>query len=419
MEFNNYIDALKATKKQHEEEAERLGKMIAEEEARENPAKVEEPVIEETEKKFAYEFTDDEKKVMKGLECCGTEDDGDICEKCPYADASTECSDKNREALELIKKLAGLYKVVVSDLNDLANKYVKIREEADSIHADRDAALKKIDDLEGVITLLKGRIGGHAEIVQRYQRKIFEQDAEIKQLNGCILKYAEAIGNEQRKSAELQNQVEGMSTDLENWKKAAYGYKYAEEQAVKDTAIAKEANESIKENAANLMKENKKLNDEISKKDFEITCLKLRLAARDFGVSAATASDKLCIANLKRDRDEWKEKYEKCCEEVDRLTSDNGQLTGYVSGLEYENKELREQIEQLKKDLQEARTTYNASAISARARFAWKYKEGYDAGRKEIVEKVVEYIDGKAGDCPYCFTNKDLFKQFCNQCLEG
>ena len=37
-------------------------------------------------------------------------------------------------------------------------------------------------------------------------------------------------------NTELQKQVDGLKLDVENWKKSAYGYKYAEEQAVKDTA---------------------------------------------------------------------------------------------------------------------------------------------------------------------------------------
>lgn len=383
MEFNNYIDALKATKKQHEEEAERLGKMIAEEEAKQNPAKAEEPVIEETEKKFAYEFTDDEKKVMKGLECCGTEDDGDICEKCPYADASTECSDKNREALELIKKLAGLYEVVVSDLNDLANKYVKIREEADAIHADRDAALKKIA----------------------------EQKAEIERLKNA---YREGLEqgkfDSQVKIEELQNQVDGLSIDLENWKKAAYGYKYAEEQAVKYTAIAKEANESIKENAANLMKEVEELNNKVRAKDFEITCLKLRLAARNFGVSAATAGDKLRIANLTKERDEWKEKYE-------AINADRDEALIHI-------KHLKEDIEALKKknwELANSRVEVHKIGLPMKhyAKYQNGYNDGYDKGRKGIVKELVKYVDSIDVGSPCCFINKKLFKQFCNLCLEG
>ena len=39
-----------------------------------------------------------------------------------------------------------------------------------------------------------------------------------------------------KQNAELQKQVDELKLDLENWKKASYGYKYAEEQAVKDTA---------------------------------------------------------------------------------------------------------------------------------------------------------------------------------------
>jgi hypothetical protein len=42
----------------------------------------------------------------------------------------------------------------------------------------------------------------------------------------------------QTEKAELKKQVDGLKLDLENWKKAAYGYKYAEEQAIKN--IAKE-----------------------------------------------------------------------------------------------------------------------------------------------------------------------------------
>ena len=48
-------------------------------------------------------------KVMKGLECCTTDDERfDLCKKCPYRSQDgqpNKCHDLNRDALELIKGL--------------------------------------------------------------------------------------------------------------------------------------------------------------------------------------------------------------------------------------------------------------------------------------------------------------------------
>ena len=156
MEHKSYVDALKATKKHHEAEIERLNKMIAVEEGMEMPT---EEVVEETEKKFAYTFTDDEKKVMKGLECCSNPDGGTYgCDECPY-DKGVDCRTKNAYAIQLINKLAGLYEVLMRDINDLSNRYIRIREEADTVHADRDEALQHIQHLREDVEALKERNG--------------------------------------------------------------------------------------------------------------------------------------------------------------------------------------------------------------------------------------------------------------------
>lgn len=53
---------------------------------------------------------------------------------------------------------------------------------------------------------------------------INRQKAEIERLNGCVLKYAETLGNEQRKSAELQKQVDELKELSEGYFKKAYFY---------------------------------------------------------------------------------------------------------------------------------------------------------------------------------------------------
>ena len=58
-------------------------------------------------------------------------------------------------------------------------------------------------------------------------------------------KYVIEASDNKSECIRLQKQVDALERDLENWKKAAYGYKHAEYQAVKDTA--KEIFTNIKE----------------------------------------------------------------------------------------------------------------------------------------------------------------------------
>ena len=67
------------------------------------------------------------------------------------------------------------------------------------------------------------------DLIQRQKAEIERLTEYNANLNGMCLEFTD-------KNTELQKQVDELKLDLENWKKSAYGYKYAEEQAVKDTA---------------------------------------------------------------------------------------------------------------------------------------------------------------------------------------
>ena len=73
---------------------------------------------------------------------------------------------------------------------------------------------------------------------QNGAKNFFTTTLELESQSGKYAFTIEKVGGitAAERIAKLQKQVDGLKLDLENWKKAAYGYKYAEEQAVKDTA---------------------------------------------------------------------------------------------------------------------------------------------------------------------------------------
>lgn len=152
-----------------------------------------------------------------------------------------------------------LEEALVDTLKEVAIKFSKdsyiCRVLADTINfihrlqSENEQLMERVFDCTAVIEYnekCSKEIQAATILLEQRNKEIAEQKAEIERLNGCILTYAETLGNEQQKNAELQTKVDKLKAEnailnkqVDRNDKAIVremniGYKN-ERQAVKDT----------------------------------------------------------------------------------------------------------------------------------------------------------------------------------------
>jgi chromosome segregation ATPase len=165
-------------------------------------------------------LTDEE--IVNALECCAKDISCIWDSKCPLRNSKDCHVILTRGVLDLINRQK-------KDYIELDLECQNLQTELDKELAEHEEFVKRAKE---EIESLKSK----SSFKNSWKNKFFKAQEEVERLNQGydMLNYESARKEEYIET--LKKQVDDLKLDLENWKKAAYGYKYAEEQAVKDTA---------------------------------------------------------------------------------------------------------------------------------------------------------------------------------------
>lgn len=154
--------------------------------------------------------------VVKALECCSKSWDCNNCKRNKENNNRFICSENLlKDCLDLIHRLQAENaegKARMKELTSIAEYQQHSNIERWGIIQEKDKEIERLTERE----------------------KFLENAWHISLESANTLDIA--LDASRAREQEYKKQVDELKLDLENWKKAAYGYKYAEEQAVKDTA---------------------------------------------------------------------------------------------------------------------------------------------------------------------------------------
>lgn len=124
----------------------------------------------------------------------------------------------------------------------------------------------------GLKTELKELKAKYVKMLDLNEKAITKQNTEIERLNGCILKYAENLGNEQRKSAELQKQVNELKEELATAKQELINEQRYYENAYSKACQLETQNTELQKQIDELKAKNERLKSFIDFKTANIRC---------------------------------------------------------------------------------------------------------------------------------------------------